>query len=181
MRLRSVEGGCNCKLGCPTEGIPGSFVGRRHIEGVHVITQMWEVVKKSLVQAPPGIDIPYWLQLVYGCDAEGCQDVVWGADLAVLKFDSIYFCGGGKDPDFLGWNFEPVWWEPCEDCVPVGNGLIVGVASYLDVISGNLTDSLGDEISEDFGEELIKLALWVEKSLTQASEDSEAAVWCHDA
>ncbi len=57
VRLGSVEG--SCKLGCPTEGIPGSFVGSRHIEGVHVVTQMWEVVKKSLVQAPLGIDILY--------------------------------------------------------------------------------------------------------------------------
>jgi len=116
---------------------------------VHEGAEVRQVVEECLVKTPPCVDIFDGLELGCGGYPQGCEDMIRGAKGAVLKFDPIDLRGGGENPDLSRGYFEAVGGQSGQHSVPVGDGLVIGVSSNLDVIPGNLADTFSDEISQD--------------------------------
>ena len=58
------------KLWCPRELVSGVLVGRGEVEWVHEGREVGQVLKKGLVQAPPGVDLADSFQLGYCGDSQ---------------------------------------------------------------------------------------------------------------
>ena len=106
--------------------------------------------------------------------------MIRGAEGVVLKLHSVYLCRFGKNPDFSRRELEAIVCQGGENGIPVVDGLVMCVATDLDVVPCDFAYSAGEVVAKDHGKEFIKLAFGVEKPLAKAGEDTEASEGCHD-
>ena len=98
--LGLIEGGDEIRG--PGERVPGGLVGSGDVERVHKPGEVGQVLQECFVEAAPCIYLADSLQLVNSGDSKRGNDVVGGRDFAMLKFDTVDFCGLRKDAYFAG-------------------------------------------------------------------------------